>query len=346
MDLITLGPRTYLATVATIILVLTAMYYAIFSLQLGANVEAEWWVKNIYSYKDHVAARTESPKILIVSGSNSLFGLDSGIISDKTVMPVVNLTGHAAMDMEFYYVKLRKYMGTGDIVVMPLEFIYLQRLKVSDWFVNNMLAWGEEDYLEELDLVSFLKFLVTVPKARVYEGLLHLHSTNPILSSAQVIKEVERTLSEDGAGWRGYTHKSLNEHGDIVSGDEITDLFKKSSRKGFFYYGGWDISDRFFRMFSKIQKLVDDHDGRLLLTWSVSMKNEKFDLSQSKYQRNITRIRENLSKGSVAIHCDPEDFHFEKELFFDTHYHLNKRGTILRSENLTRCIYEAIKPSG
>ena len=59
----------------------------------------------------------------------------------------------------------------------PKSFIYLQRLKVSDWFVNNMLAWGEEDYLEELDLISFLKFLVTVPKARVYDGLLHLQTT-------------------------------------------------------------------------------------------------------------------------------------------------------------------------
>ncbi len=262
MDLTTLGPRNYLVTVAAIVLGLAVIYYGFFSYQLGADVEAEWWVKNLYSYKDHVAARTESPKILIVSGSNSLFGLDSGILSDRTGMPVVNLTGHAAMDMEFYYVKLRKHMGTGDIVVMPLEFVYLQRLKVSDWFVNNMLAWGEEDYLQELDLISFLKFLVAVPKARVYEGLLHVRGTNPILSSAEVIEEVERTLSEEGAGWRGYTHRSLNGHGDIVSGDEITELFRKSSEKGFFYYGGWEISDRFSRMFSKIEKLVDDHEGK------------------------------------------------------------------------------------
>lgn len=344
--MIKLSPRTYLATVAGFILVLALGYYGCFNSQLGAGVEAEWWVKNMYAYKDHVASRTKSPKILIVSGSNSLFGLDSGIISDITAMPVVNLAGHAAMDLEFYYVKLKKYIGKGDIVAMPLEFAYLQRLKFSDWFVNNMLAWGEKDYLEELEPISYLRFLASVPKGRIYEGLLRRSESNSIIDASDVIDQVEKVLREEGTAWRGYTHLSLNEYGDIVSGDEITDLFRKSSKTGFFYYGGWDISDRFFRMFSKIQKLVEEHNGRVILTWSVSMKNEKFDLSKSKYQSNIKKIRKNLSKGAVTIHCDPEDFHFEEELFFDTHYHLNKRGTVQRSENLARCINQEIKPTG
>jgi hypothetical protein len=122
-----LSPKTYLALVAFLIMVLGNYYYYCFTSQLGGGVKAEWWLKDVYSYKDHVAARMPSPKIIIISGSNGLFGMDSGIISTRTGYPVVNLAGHAALDLEFFYVKLKEHIGEGDIVVMPLEFAFLQR---------------------------------------------------------------------------------------------------------------------------------------------------------------------------------------------------------------------------
>lgn len=342
IDVISLSPRIFLATAAVSILLLAFGYHCLFSYQLGAHVKAAWWLKNLYSYKDHIAAQTKSPKIMVISGSNSLFGLDSGIVSRRTGLPVVNLAGHAAMDLEYFYIKVRKHLRDGDVVVMPLEFIHMQRPRVTGWFVNNMLAWGKRDYLDELDLIGYLQFLVSVPKSRIYKGVLRQQGTNPILPESEVIEEVEHIHREEGAGWRGYTHASLSKYGDIISGNEITESLRNSSRKGFFYYDGWDISDRFFKVFSKIKKIVEKHHGTLIFTWSVTMKNKKFDLSKLKYQNNIDRIRTNLMNGGITPQCAPGDFHFDPELFFNTEYHLNKRGAVLRSENLARCINKVL----
>lgn len=323
-------------------MVLGGFYYYCFTFQLGARVEAEWWLKDVYSYKDHVAQKTPSPKIIIISGSNGLFGMDSGIISERTGYPVVNLAGHAAMDLEFFYVKLKEHIGEGDIVVMPLEFGFMQSQRYTNWFTNNMLAWGEEDYLSRLDTVSLLKFIVSVPKARVYEGVLKQNGTNPILPEREVVESLESTLQREDRGWRGYKYTSLNRYGDIVSGPEMTEEFIKTVEEGYFYYGGWDISDRFLGMFTKIRKLADEHQGRLLLTWSVSMPNKHFDLSRKRDQTIIEKIRANLANESVIMECEPEDFYFSKELFFDTHYHLNLRGTAERSKKMAECINRVI----
>ena len=333
-----LDARTYLALVACFVLFLGGCYYFCFTYQLGAGVEAEWWLKDVYSYKDHVAARTPSPKIIIMSGSNGLFGVDSGVIGDLTGYPAVNLAGHGGMDLEFFYVKLKEHISEGDIVVMPLEFAFLQRNRPTDWFVNNMLAWGKEDYLSKLDVANLLGFIISVPKARVYEGLLRKGYTQKITAEEEIIEKLERILQEEGGAWRGYRYTSLNSYGDIVSGPEMTEEFKKTVDKGYFYYGGWDISERFFRMSAKIKTLVEEHHGRLILTWSVSMPNKHFDLSRKKDQNIIEKIRTNLAMESVAIECEPEDFYFDRELFFDTHYHLNMRGIAARSESLAECI--------
>lgn len=340
------SPPRFLVTVAGILCVLIAFYYACFSYQIGAHVEAEWWLKDVYSYKDHVAARTESPKIIIVSGSNSLFGINSTIVEDITGVPVVNLAGHAAMDIDFYYMKLREHLGEGDIVVMPLEFTFLQRERVTDWFVNNMLAWGAEDYLSKLNLTGYLKFIVSVPKARLYQGILHQGGANPIKDESEIVAHLGKILETEGSGWRGYNYTSLNKQGDIVSGDKITTGFLKKSKHGFHYYGGWDISDKFIQAFLKIKRLVESRDAKLLLTWSVSMKNKKFDLEVPRYQNNIGRIRDNLRKNSIEIECDPADFHFDRNFFFDTHYHLNKQGAQMRSTNLAECINNVIQIDG
>lgn len=49
-----------------------------------------------------------------------------------------------------------------------------------------------------------------------------------------------------------------------------------------------------------------------------------------------------LMAGGITPQCAPGDFHFDPELFFNTEYHLNKRGAVLRSENLARCINKVL----
>ncbi len=341
-----LHPKNFLAVASGMIIIFIGAYYACFHYQLGADVKAEWWVKNAYQYKDHIAVHTKSPKIIIISGSNSLFGMDSAIVEEITGYPVVNLSGHAALDISFFYLKLKEHLGEGDIVVMPLEDIYPEQSILSEWFVNNMLAWGGQDYLSKLGIVGMFKVITSVPKKRLIDGILEQKGTNPIVPNDKIIKEMDDLLLSKGAKWRGYNHTSLNRYGDMIPEEHATKAISKLSQKGVYYFQSADISDAFVASYRRIKKLVSRHNGQLILTWPVSMRNKYFDLSLPEHLDSVDERRRLLAEESIKIECNPALFHFDAKFFFDTEYHLNKYGTMMRSENLALCLNQVLDGKG
>lgn len=62
--------------------------YTSFYYQLGANVESESWIEPMYQIKDKKALEIgDENKIIIVSGSNSLFGINTEMVSNITNKP-------------------------------------------------------------------------------------------------------------------------------------------------------------------------------------------------------------------------------------------------------------------
>ncbi len=333
----------FILTVAFLLLVFSCIYVAVFSFQVGASVKAEWWLKNVYDYKDFTVSKVNSPKIIIIGGSNALFGIDSSIIENETSYPVINLAGHGGLDLSFFYLKLEEHIGEGDIVVMPLEFGYFQLPRLSDWFVNNMIAWGKEDYIGRLEFYEFLSFIVSVPKTRVYEGILKKNRKSLYLSQEKAIAQTEKIINENREAWRGYSHLSLNQYGDFISGDSVAPEVLARSRKGYHYYWGWDLSDYFIKNYNKIESLISKHNGQMIFTWSVTMNNPKFDLSDSNINKRLVKLMGNLEASSISLSCNLEDFHYNTELFFDTEFHLNKKGTTIRSYDLANCINKTLQ---
>lgn len=340
------GPKQFLAISLGVLFLLMGLYYARFKYQLGSPVQAEWWVKNIYQYKDYVADKVKSPKIIIIAGSNALFGINSKIIEDATGYEVVNLAAHAELTIDFLYQKIKDNMGEGDIIVMPLEGNYYIRNKVSESFVNNMLAWGWEDYLSKLNIYDLLKFIVSVPKKRIHEGIVKQNGTNPVLPKDEVVKKTNTLLSTKVQKFRGYSYKNLNKYGDFNSGEKPTESLLKLSDKGLYYMHDGKICDRFGSAYKKIMRIINKNNGRLIITWPVTIRNKVFDLSNSKYQRKVDKRREQLAEKSIIIQCNPALFNLDVKFFFDTKSHLNKYGTEIRSENLAQCLSRILENDG
>jgi hypothetical protein len=290
-----------------------------------------------------VADEIKSPKVIIIAGSNALFGVNSGIIEAAVGYPVVNLSAHAELSIGFLYEKIKAHMGEGDIVVMPLEGNYYIRNKLSASFVNNMLAWGWDDYLSRLNMWDLMKFIVSVPKERIYRGLLKQNGTNPVIPQKKVAASLNKLLETKGAKFRGYSFKSLNHYGDLVSGEKPTESLLKLYRKGLYYMHDGKICNRFTSAYGKITRLVREKHGRLILTWPVTVRNRVFDLSRHKYQRKLGKRRRQLAEKSIKIHGNPALFNFDVRFFFDTKSHLNRYGARIRSENLAYCLKRVLR---
>ena len=66
--------------------------------------------------------------------------------------------------------------------------------------------------------------------------------------------------------------------------------------------------------------------------------NKSFDLSRSYDQGKIIDLILELSSKDIPIYCNPAFSNLSIEFFYDTEYHLNKKGTLIRSNHLAECI--------
>lgn len=339
--------KRFLLMFAGFTLCLLLTYLLLFNYQLGARVKAGWWVKNVYSYKTLVAENTPSPKILIVAGSNGLFGIDSAIIEQRTGMPVVNMAVHAALGLSYLYFNVKDYAREGDVVVIPLESASYFR-GYNDWFVNNMLAWGKDDYLGRVPLGKLLEFIVHVPPMRILEGVAKQTGVNPVLPRDVVVAQVRRALEDNDADRTSvYGHRSLNRWGDLLVDHAPTAKLLEKYHKGVSAYrhdySGRVFSENFLYAFKDILTLSRERGFSVLFTWPVSIRNPRFDLSMPKYQKDTESFRRFAELGGVELYCNPALFNLDIRYFYNTVKHLNRYGAVIRSENLGECLKTVLR---
>ena len=337
-----ISPKNFLITFVSSFLLLWVGYYAVFKYQLGAHVEAEWWLKNVYSYKEHAAQSSSSPRVIIVSGSNALLGIDSPRIEKIVGRDVVNLGLHADLTMYFFSLMVEKHASYGDTVVLPLEFHFYYHQKPTDWLANNMLAWGWEDYLSRLSWWEMLDFLADVPVLRIVEGVFKQTGKNPVLDKEVVVQKHDDLVLYAGPGF--------NSHGDYLVERGITKSLLRVLENPIRYnipqkLPRWGPSRMFLKGYRLLRKLEAERALKLIFTWPATIRNAGFDRSAPAYREKIERFTRWLTKAGIKIQCSPALFNLDAKYFFDTMYHLNSVGALIRSENLGNCI-KAILDSG
>ncbi len=314
-----------------------AAYLLLFLFQLNASVGADYWVSDAYKYKDYRAKGMPSKKIIIIGGSNALFGINSEVIEKLTGYPVLNLASHAGLDMDYFYYKLKQHIGREDIVVIPLEFSYYTSSdNITDLFSNNMMSWGH-DYLFQLPFTDFLKFVLVAEPDRVLAGVVKQVETKGVnhnlLTEKEVVDILHKIWSTEDDGWRGYSYKSLNRFGDVNVALPVE--YHKDSA---YFEQDQTISSHFLKVYAKIEKLVRQHNGKLYLTYPVTMKNKKFDLTEMKSRLKVKNLEKLLDAFNIKMYCNPALFNLDVEYFYNTDYHPNKYGALVRSENLAVCL--------
>jgi len=335
-------PRNFFITFVSSFLLLWIGYYGAFKYQLGAHVKAEWWLKNAYAYKEHAAELSSSPRVIIISGSNALVGIDSARIEKIVGRDVVNLALHAGLSANFYSLQVEEHAGYGDTVVLPLEFHVYSEEKSTDWFINNMLAWGWEDYLSTLSGWEMLDFLADVPPLRVVEGVFKQTGTNPVLDREVAVQKYH-ALARGVPRPRGQSFGSrLNSHGDYLMEHGITKNLLRELENPIRYirqnFDDQEPSRLFLKGYQRLQRLQAQRALNLIFTWPATIRNAGFDLSVRTHQERIERFKRWLAKAGVKVQCSPALFNLDAKYFHDTFYHLNNVGALIRSENLGDCI--------
>ncbi|SDH59686.1 hypothetical protein SAMN05421493_10279 [Pseudobutyrivibrio sp. 49] len=78
--------------------------------------------QNVIVDKYRILQKTEEPKIVVVSGSSSSFGLDQKMLEEESGYKVVNLGLHAGFGHLFYSELSKENINKGDIVLLGYEY--------------------------------------------------------------------------------------------------------------------------------------------------------------------------------------------------------------------------------
>ncbi|WAG08257.1 hypothetical protein NRZ30_04110 [Aeromonas jandaei] len=327
-----------------IIFILTAfttlfIYILAYLYQLGRGVDAEWWVLNVTQKKMNIADNNKENRLLIISGSNAMFGFDSYKLSHLINKNVINLSIHAGLDISYYRMMLDNTVVKGDVVIMPLEYIYYSREdEYSDWHINNMIAWGH-DYLNWIPVWKKIEFFSHVSFQRVLKGLLSEKKTNTD-SYSNVIK-----YKNDEGTYKGYNYTSLNNKGDInrfnyTSPDVIEYIQQpdKHDEELSYYINDYKNVTTYAKTeLLKIKKLIEGRGGVLYLSWPTTMKSKYFNRYNKHALYLVHSIKDQLSPLGFTFLCDPFYANLEQSYFLDTNYHLNGNGAKKRSEYFAQC---------
>lgn len=172
-------------------LVLGLVVWALMILgQVSKPTKSSQWVWDVTQKKEYYAATLQSKKVVLVSGSNALFGIDSSMLSAALGMPVVNYAVNAGIGLPSILMQSQRIIKTDDIVILPLEYpLYsydgkpgIQMIDYlyarTPWIIKE-LRWSEQLWL--FWHVSFKRLLAGYSdgeEIRITQGLYGAHHIN------------------------------------------------------------------------------------------------------------------------------------------------------------------------
>lgn len=270
-----------------------------------------------------------SPKVIIVSGSNALFGMDSELLGGLLGRPVVNMASHASLPLDFHAEKVLSVASAGDAVVMPLEFgYYAAEPTPTAWEVANLSSWGV-DYAKRSSDRLWMYFRYSAVSESIYRFIFRPIPHDPI---STVLARATANSARGVVRWEGYSYKSANAWGEF--------LVKEGggSFVGPAPYTRGALTPFAIERLTALRDALAEKGATLRLTWPVTARNDQFDLSIPEHAVIVAALRDKLAAAGLSVICEPSDFHFERRLFLNTNYHLGAEGAVYRTEALATCL--------
>ncbi len=266
-------------------------------------------------------------KVIIDSGSNSLHGIDTSLLSDYFQAPTLIIADGAGYPLRNKIFRLKKYVGKGDVLILPLEWVYYTEDRVLPKLFLSFLAdknLSLEYYFNELPVAEKLRFIFTqYPLKNALESLSTRDASYISKSNPDQLKTHEDQLLLQNNESFGGTLRDGPEEIDGVAGQMSCDGYTSPHWPD---TANFEISDVFRANLSLLQELAESGVA-IYFTWpSMVDSTSSTCINGPEIQRELTLFSEEIatlveSKGFMFI-GEFQDSHFTSECFLNTYYHL------------------------
>ena len=154
--------------------------------------------------KYRILQNTDEPKIIVVSGSSSSFGLDQKMLEEATGYKVANMGLHAGFGQLFYSELAKENINKGDIVLLGYEYGWEHGFKMLG---QDLIMSGIDDHLDLYkhipvnrwrDFVGYIfKYAATKQSYEGATGIYSREAFDPETAQMTMEREYEMNYPEN-----------------------------------------------------------------------------------------------------------------------------------------------------
>ena len=298
------------------------IYFSLFSFLIYSPISIDS-IKEYFEKKEKYLKGIKGSKIVILAGSNGRFSHRCETIEDELDLSCVNMSISAGISLNYQINKISKYLNSGDIVYLPLEYgkLSYNKYKVMSgteipYIIKYDLNYLLRMNLEELSHAIFyfdFKYLISSigemiftsigmeQRFRLDEMTLQGDDRNHTLEAGKQFKEFIMSVDWTPPDIDSFNSKSYG-------ANLIYDFMNRAKEKGIIVVGGLPTTFNDKPIPNElIIKMVDFYKGN----------NHDFILLDNKSQ-------------------------YPREYFYNTSYHLSEEYQIIHSKEISQYLQNII----
>lgn len=278
-----------------------------------------------FGYKQELLIAESGPRLIIVGGSGSSFGIDSGILEKKTGRRVINTGMYAGYGMRFIYESIIPHIRETDVVIIIPEYELLHQPPWGDGYTLVETLFFNPSALSNLanhhTLVAMTRVFPTWWKEKISYG----------------IKRAFGKLKTDDV----YSFRNINLHGDLIDPrQEKTILSKEQLVLASIDFVRPQADPDSLRILKKFIEKVQESRAQVFVSWAP--------LPETTYVSNESNVnsREKELKSSInssLILGVPKQFVYPDIYFYDAPTHLNAKGRSVRTREIADIVSKVLK---
>jgi len=253
---------------------------------------------------------TDSPRIILVGGSNLSFGINSAKLKESLNINVINTAVHAGLGLKFIVEDITNYLKTNDIVILSPEY--------AQFFGNDL--YGMDPMISTIISVPDTYSLINFQNWKEILGTLPKNAIKNILKFG--ISEYRHLFKIEKIGI--YDRNSFNGLGDVVTHYDLQNedfIVPKGINKNY--------NEETMKTILLFKKAIDEKDGLLIFTYPCLIESSFVTITDQ-----VELINDSLKNTDIEILGNPKEYSLNDSLFFNSHYHLNKKGIDIRTDLL------------
>lgn len=122
------------------------------------------------TYKWFLLKEVPGPRIIFESGSNSHHGINTDVLGAALGMTAINIADNAGYALEDKVARLESYARAGDVIVLPLEWSFYTREKLTDAYVQSLFSTNR-DYYQSMPFMKRVQRALSLPPETVISEL-------------------------------------------------------------------------------------------------------------------------------------------------------------------------------